>query len=137
MAVTTEASSTGMRPPAAGLALGAVSSAPSFFSSAVSSAMAVSLPRVRRGLLGLQVGHRLEHVVRNGDDPGARLEAALRDDHVGELSRQVGVGGLEHAGLDRARTGLAAGVVIVVTRGRGVAVEAAAVVDQAVVVVEF
>src|SRR5579884_1573648 len=46
-------------------------------------------------LLPLEVHDLLEHVVRGGDDAAVRLEAALGQDHVAELERQVDVGRLD------------------------------------------
>src|SRR4051794_12870474 len=53
-------------------------------------------------LLALEVDQVLEDLVRGGDHARVRLEAALRDDHVRELGRQVHVRHLQEAGLDRA-----------------------------------
>ena len=50
----------------------------------------------------LHVDDRLEHLVADRDDLGVRLEAALRDDHIGELVRDVNVRHLERRRRDRA-----------------------------------
>src|SRR3954451_7241665 len=54
-------------------------------------------------LLALQVDELLQDLVRRGDDAGVGLEAALGDDHVGELERQVDVRHLERARGHRAQ----------------------------------
>ncbi len=47
--------------------------------------------RVRGNPLALEVDELLEDLVRGGDDTRVRLEAALRHDEVGELSREVNI----------------------------------------------
>ena len=51
----------------------------------------------------LHVDQVVEHLVHGRDDLGVGLEAALRDDHVGELVGQVHVGLLQVAGADLAQ----------------------------------
>ena len=53
--------------------------------------------------LPLQVHQLLQHLVGGGDDTSVRLESALRDDHVGELLRNVHVRSFERTRGDRGR----------------------------------
>src|SRR3954463_4967553 len=57
----------------------------------------------------LDVDQVLQQLVRGGDNPGVGLEAALGDDQVRELLRQVDVRHLEHAAGDEAEAELAGG----------------------------
>src|SRR6185312_5388594 len=58
------------------------------------------------GLL-LEVGQLLQHLVRGRDDAGVGLEAALGDDQVGELLREVDVRHLESAAVESTHSALA------------------------------
>ena len=50
--------------------------------------------------LPFHIDERLKHLVADRDDLRVRLEAALRDDHVGELVRNIDVGHLERGRRD-------------------------------------
>src|SRR5208283_149085 len=63
-------------------------------------------PRQRRGRatsLILEIHNVVQNGVGNRYHAGGRLEAALGRDHVAELGREVDIGLLELAGLDRAQ----------------------------------
>ena len=49
----------------------------------------------------LHVDEGLEHLVADRDDLGVRLEAALRNDHIGEFIRDIDIGHLECGRRDR------------------------------------
>ena len=51
--------------------------------------------------LPFHIDERLKHLVADRDDLRVRLEAALRDNHVGELVRNVDIGHLERGRRNR------------------------------------
>src|SRR5690348_10677019 len=55
--------------------------------------------------LVFKIDDLLQNLVRGRDDPGVRLEAALRDDHFGKLGRQIDVRHFQLPGDDGARAG--------------------------------